>query len=151
MNKSVLVAIVVIAAIVVGVPLVAKVMQSSGASSGAADTASGSDAAPAADAAPAPTAAPGYDAASLTNTQWSIKIEGVPVPLTVTFLANGVLQAQSPMLRAVVGSDTVGGTWSVNGANLNIAATAGSKTVSETAVISGDQILLKGKPAQRLQ
>ena len=154
MSKNVIVAIVVIAAIVVGVPLIAKVMQSSNSSSGSTDSgAAGSEAAaPGTDsAAPVATSAPALDANSLINTQWSIKIEGVPVPLTVSFLANGVLQAQSPMLKALVGTDTVGGTWAVNGANLNISATAGDKTVSETAIISGDQILVKGSPARRLQ
>ncbi|HUW59669.1 MAG TPA: hypothetical protein VMZ06_01585 [Candidatus Bathyarchaeia archaeon] len=144
MNKSVIVAIVVIAAIVVGVPLIAKVMQSSGSSSGSTDSnAAGSDAAPAA------TTAPALDANSLTNSQWSMKVD--KVTLTVTFLPNGVLQAQSPMLKVLVGTDTVGGTWAVNGANLNITATAGDQTVSETAIISGDQILVKGNPAKRLQ
>lgn len=146
MNKSVIVAIVVIAAIVVGVPLIGKVMQSSNSSSGSADSgAAGADSA----AAPAATAAPALDANSLTNTQWSMKIQ--KVSLTVTFLPNGVLQAQSPMLKALVGTDTVGGTWAVDGANLNISATAGDRTVAETAVISGDQIIVKGSPAKRLQ
>lgn len=145
MNKSVIVAIVVIAAIVVGVPLIAKVMQSSNSSSATTDSGTaGSEAA-----APAATAAPALDANSLTNTQWSIKVD--KVTLAVTFLPNGVLQAQSPMLKVLVGTDTVGGTWAVSGANLNITATAGDKTVSETAVISGDQILVKGNPAKRLQ
>jgi len=145
MNKSVIVAIVVIAAIVVGVPLIAKVIQSSGSSSGSTDSATpGSDSA-----APAATAAPALDANSLTNSVWSMKVD--KVTLTVTFLPGGALQAQSPMLKVLVGTDTVGGTWAVSGANLNITATAGDKTVSETAVISGDQILVKGTPAKRLQ
>ena len=145
MNKSVIVAIVVIAAIVVGVPLIAKVMQSSNSSSESTDSgAAGSDAAT-----PAATAAPALDANSLTNSVWSMKVD--KVTLTVTFLPGGALQAQSPMLKVLVGTDTVGGTWAVSGANLNITAVAGDKTVSETAVISGDQILVKGTPAKRLQ
>jgi cytoskeletal protein RodZ len=144
MNKTVVVAIVVIAAIVVGVPLAAKVMQSSESSSESGDTAPSADAA-----APAPTLPPALDANSLTNTQWSIKVD--KISLTVTFLPNGVLQAQSPMLKIVAGTDTVGGTWTVDGANLNITATAGDKSVSETGIISGDQIIIKGSPAKRLR
>jgi len=146
MNKSVVVAIVVIAAIVVGVPLIAKVMQSSGTSSGgSADTGTaGSDSS-----APAPTAAPALDSNSLMNTVWSMRVD--KVTLTVTFLPGGALQAQSPMLKALIGTDTVGGSWAVNGANLNITAVAGDQQVSETAVISGDQILVKGTPAKRIQ
>jgi len=144
MNKNVIVAIVVIAAIVVGVPLIAKVMQSSGTSGSAGPGGAGSEGA-----APVATAAPALDANSLTNSVWLMKVD--KVTLTVTFLPGGALQAQSPMLKVLVGTDTVGGTWTVNGANLNITATAGDKTVSETAVISGDQILVKGNPAKRLQ
>lgn len=150
MNKSVIVAIVVIAAIVVGIPLIAKVMQSSNTSSGSPEAAGSEAGASGTEAvAPAATAAPALDANSLTNTQWAIKFD--KITLTVTFLPGGVLQAQSPMLKVLVGTDTVGGTWAVNGANLNISATAGDKTVSETAIISGDQILVKGSPAKRLQ
>jgi hypothetical protein len=150
MNKSVIVAIVVIAAIVVGVPLIAKVMQSSNSSSGSTDSAgSETGASDSLSATPAAIVAPALDANSLSNTQWAIKFD--KITLTVTFLPGGVLQAQSPMLKVLVGTDTVGGSWSVNGANLNISATAGDKTVSETAIISGDQILVKGSPARRLQ
>lgn len=137
MNKSVIIAIVVIAALVVGVPLIGKVMQSSSGSSS-----SGSEA-------PVPTAPPGLDATSLTNTQWSVKMEGRAI--NVTFLPNGVLQAQSPLLKLVAGTDTVSGTWAVNGADLDITAAVGDKTVSEKLTISGDQILVKGSPAQRLK
>jgi len=148
MNKSVVVAIVVIAAIVIGVPLIAKVMQSSNTAPAGGDAeAPGSDSGEAAPS--APTAAPALDANSLTNSQWSMRVD--KITLTVTFLPNGVLQAQSPLLKALVGTDTVGGTWAVNGANLNITATAGGQNVSETAIISGDQIIVKGTPARRLQ
>ncbi|MCX5770744.1 MAG: hypothetical protein NTZ09_10795 [Candidatus Hydrogenedentes bacterium] len=100
-------------------------------------------------AAPVATAAPALDANSLTNSVWSMKVD--KVTLTVTFLPGGALQAKSPLLAALVGTDTVGGTWSVSGANLSIMAQAGDKQVSETAVISGDQILVRGTPAKRIQ
>lgn len=145
MNKTVVIVIVVIAVVVIGLPLGGKLMQSSNSSEAAPE----GSAAVAGSEATAEVKPPALDANSLANTVWSMKVD--KATLTVTLQPGGTLIAQSPMLKIIAGTDTVSGTWSVSGSNLTITAVAGGKSVSETAVISGDQILIKGNPAKRIQ
>lgn len=154
MNKFVIAVIVLAAVVVIGLPLAGSLMKQSepAGSDGdqtetTADTPADSPGAPAAAAAPA--GAPAFDANSLVNTTWAMKVEGVN--LNVTFFPGGALQAQSPMLKALVGTDTVQGQWSASGPNITVSASAGGRNVSETAVISGNQLLVRGQPAQRIR
>ena len=92
---------------------------------------------PAAPAAPAaPMAAPLLNAGNLVNTVWSM--DGA----TVTLLGGGQLTAKHPSLPM-----SISGTWSVNGASLTVVAMGQTKT----ATISGNDILIGGKPAQRMK
>jgi hypothetical protein len=86
---------------------------------------------------------PKLNASNLANTTWNITIEGFPV--TVTFLPGGAATANSPLVGTLQGS------WSVNGSDLNVKAVAFGKEQSATVKISGDQILVEGKPAQRVK
>jgi hypothetical protein len=86
---------------------------------------------------------PRLTAQSLENTQWSISIKGFPV--TMTLLPGGQLKAEA------MGMGQLSGTWSVSGADLTVSAQVGAQMQSQTAKISGDKILVNGKPVQRLR
>lgn len=159
MNKSVIVIIAVVAVVLVGIPLASQLMKSSetadtGAESQPADTAEPAGqpapaASPAPSRAPAPAAPSGLNAQTLPNTVWAMKVQGVD--LNVTFLPGGSLRAQSPLLRQLVGTDTVQGRWSCSGSNVNVSANAGGRNVSAAAVIQGNQLIVNGTPARRVR
>jgi len=162
MNKSVIIIIVVVAVVVLGIPLASQLMKSSETADSDSSSEPASDPAPAAPslvpdrpapgrAAPAPNraAASGLNANTLPNTVWGMKLQGADV--TVTFLPGGTLQAQSPLLRAYVGSDTIQGRWSCSGNTVNISANAGGQSVSARAVIQGNQLIVNGSAARRIR
>jgi hypothetical protein len=143
MDKKVIIAIVVIAVAALAIPLLSKVASNQPAAP--AGKAATDKAAPTA---AAPTAAPALNADTLANTKWSLKIKGIPV--TVSFMAGGKATASAPILKALAGSETVEGTWTVEGANLTLTAMAKGQAQTGKFQISGDQILVDGQPAQRL-
>lgn len=146
MDKKVIIAVVVIAVAAVAIPLLSKVASNQPAANPAAADKAADGGAPAA--ASAPAAAPALTADALANTRWSLKIQGIPV--TVAFLPGGKATATAPILKAVAGSETVEGTWAINGATLTLTAMAKGESQTGTFQISGDQILVDGQPAQRL-
>lgn len=136
MSDKVKVLIVVGVIVLVGVPILGKVLRegqkpSSGSSSG-------SSSAPAA---PVKLEPPRLNTANLANTKWKMTIQGIPVEFAL--LPGGAATATAP------GFGTFQGTWSVNGADLTVSANAMGQTHTQTAKISGDQILVDGKPIQR--
>jgi len=148
MSDKLKIGLVIAAVVFLGIPILGKLAQEQKATE---KTAVATDAVKA-DAKGEPAVAlkpPLLNAGNLTNTKWQMTIEGFPV--TVTLLAGGRAIAESPMLEAVAKVKQIEGTWTVNGADLTVNASAMGKSVKETVKISGDQIIVKGKPVQRLQ
>ena len=86
--------------------------------------------------APAAPAGPqNMTAQDLQNTTWQFQ------QYQITFLPNGVVQANVP------GAGQVQGTWSVSGNRVNASAMG----QSITAQIQGNQLFVDGQPLQRLQ
>jgi hypothetical protein len=128
-NKTVLIVAGVVLALFLSVPVLAKLKANQGAAP-AAETAISGDSAP-----PAALQPPLLDAASLTGSSWMIK------GYTITLGPGG----QASVAGTPLG--TVTGTWSVSGSTLS----AGAMGRNFTAQISGDQIIVDGQPAQRVQ
>lgn len=126
MNKNVLIAAGVVLALFLALPLAAKLKQGGG---GAASTPAGESAAPA-----DPNQPPYWNASNLPGTAWNAG------GYTINLDAGGVASASTPI-------GLVSGTWTVNGSTLTVSAMG--RTIN--AQISGDQILVEGKPAQRAQ
>lgn len=144
MNKSVIIAIVVIVVLAVGTPSAIKLMRKPAPSDPAVPAAPA--AAPAPDAAPAATPAPAEaapaaaleppaDAKVFVGTTWTIK------GASVTFKENNVASVKHPALPM-----PVDGTWSIAGNVLTI----GVMGKSYTAQVSGDKLMLDGKPIERV-
>lgn len=134
MNKNLLIAGGVVLALILILPLLAalKGMAFVGVDSAPAGaSASGS---PDAAIASAPMQAPLLTAENLVGSAWNVS------GYTINLGAGGVATAALPFGQ-------VQGTWSINGATITVRAM--NKTV--TGTISGDQILIDGKPATRVQ
>ena len=134
MNKNILIGAAVVLAIFLALPLVAGLKKSTndGGASGAASSEMPVESTGSAGGAGA---APTWNAGNLPGTVWSIK------GYTVTMGAGG----QASMAGTPLG--TVNGNWTVNGSKLTLSAMG--RTID--AQISGDQILVNGEAAQRVQ
>lgn len=128
MNKNVLIVAGVVLALFLSLPILAKLK--TGAEGGGATVESG--AAP--DAAAAPLLPPALNAGNLAGSAWNVK------GITVQLGAGGVATANTPI-------GAMSGEWSVDGATLTVKA-AGREVKAQ---ISGDQLLVDGQPAQRVQ
>jgi hypothetical protein len=156
MDDKMKIAIVVIVVLVLGVPLLGKVMtEDQGAQSAPADTGKkagkGVDKA-AGKAAGAPAVnlqPPLLNAGNLANSKWQMTLQGFPV--TVSLMPGGVLIAESPIIQQMTQQPSVQGTWSVSGPTLTVSASAMGQSIKESAQISGNTLLVQGKPVQRLQ
>ena len=135
-------AILVIALVVVGIPVLSK-LRSQDAAQKPAETPTGKAAAANAPPGVDASAAPLLNATNLANTAWNIPIKGMPV--TFNLLPGGTLKAVAPVLGELQG------TWSVDGATLTVSAVYQGKPQTMTAKIAGNNILVDGKPVQRVQ
>lgn len=134
MNKNVLIGAAVVIALFLSLPLLANLKKPAGGGY-AGGGASSEMTTESASVTPASGGAPSWNAGNLPGTVWSIK------GYTVTMGAGG----QASMAGTPVG--TVNGTWAVNGSKLTLSAMG--RTID--AQISGDQILVNGEAAQRVQ
>jgi len=137
-NKPLLIGAGILVVLVLSVPLLASLKTGAGGGGGAASSAeSGSAAgtgAASGSTAPAALQPPLLTAENLVGSAWTMS--GYQVSLG----AGGVATANTPFGQ-------VSGTWSVNGSTLTISAMGRT----ENAQISGDQILVGGQPATRVQ
>lgn len=133
MNKNILIGAAVVLAIFLALPLVAGLKKS--ADSGGGSAASSEMPVESTGSTGTSGAAPTWNAGNLPGTVWSIK------GYTVTMGAGG----QASMAGTPLG--TVSGNWVVNGSKLTLSAMG--RTID--AQISGDQILVNGEAAQRVQ
>ncbi len=92
---------------------------------------------------------PRLDGTSLVDTQWQVTFKGMA--LTVSFLPGGALQVENPSLARLFHTTHVAGAWSAEGSELRVRADVLGKPYALMAVISGDEIIFEGRPAQRVQ
>lgn len=92
---------------------------------------------------PAPAGMPALNASSLVGTMW--EVNSPYGRIAVTLNAGGQLVASHPMVGSIPG------TWSVQGNNVVINATAMGRNLTVACQIQGNQILVNGQPARRLR
>lgn len=145
MDDKMRIAIVVIVIIVLAIPILGRLAKEGSTEEGAATGETAKE-----QKAPEPVLEPPLiDANNIVNSKWQVTIKGFPV--TVTFQAGGQAIGESPMLKRFTGQDQVPVTWSISGAELTLTASAMGKTQTGKLKISGNNILVEGKPATRLQ
>jgi len=128
--------IVILAIVLIGLPLLGRVLRQE------------KDVEQAKAIASVPNDPPLLNAVNLVDSKWALKIEGFSVK--VTLKAGGVAEAEHKIRFGGV-PNPLTGTWSVDGATLTVNAVVRDKPVSQSAHISGNDIYLEGKKAQRLQ
>ena len=135
MNKSVVIAVVVIAALALGLPALSKLSRKP---AEVVPAPASADAKPEASvsAAPAPALAPAADAQTFVGSTWSIK------GATVALQANGAASVRHPSVPM-----PMQGTWSLAANTLTVSVMGQSYTVQ----VSGDKLMLDGKPVERAQ
>ena len=82
--------------------------------------------------------------ANLINTQWELNISGIKAKVTLLAGGKAVAETNSTMIG------TIQGTWKVDGADLIVTATVMGQTKTMKLKISGSNILVDGKPVQKL-
>lgn len=109
---------------------------------------------------PAPTAEmpavlepPLLNAANLPGSVWEVEPQrGIKVVVTMNAGGTAVAVATNPLVRQYVGTDTLPGSWSVDGANLTVSTTFQGKSYTENLTISGNKLYApNGIPVVRLR
>ncbi len=104
---------------------------------------------------PDPTAPPLLNAENLVGTAWTVKTPELPVAVTITLNAGGQAVATVPgiiaaLARQQIGTDTLVGTWHVNGAKLEASMTVKDKTHTVACDIIGDKLYHEGAAIRRV-
>ena len=96
---------------------------------------------------PAKLGPPLLNKTNLTGSIWEVSVQGIPV--NVTLEADGKATASSDnmlvrqLAKAQIGSETLSGTWDVDGAKLTVKTKIKNKEQTTDLVIRGDQIYSK--------
>lgn len=111
------------------------------------------ESAPAEKPAPAP---PLLNATNLSGTAWEVKTKEMPVAVTINLNPGGQAVATVPpafaaIAKQMIGTDTLMGTWSVNGAKLIASVTVKDKTQTVDCDIIGDKLYYKDKEIKRVR
>lgn len=99
-----------------------------------------------------PDIAPLLDEASLTGSVWEVEPKpGVKIQVTLNAGGQAVAKTDSFLVKQFAGTDTLTGTWKVDGAKLHVATNFKGKDVETDLVIAGDKIYAEGKPIPRIR
>lgn len=101
-----------------------------------------------------PPAPPLLNEGNLTGTAWVVKTPEIPCPVTIALNPGGQATATVPdvfrdIAKSMIGTDTLTGTWSVNGAKLTASVVFQNKTQTVDCDIIGDRIFFKDKEIKR--
>lgn len=109
---------------------------------------------------PAPTVAmpavlepPLLNADNLPGTVWEVEPQkGIKVVVTMNAGGSAVAVATNPLVRQLVGTDTMAGSWSVSGPKLKVSTTFRGKNYATDLTISGDKLYApNGIPVVRIR
>ena len=146
MNKNILIGFFVLLALFLLLPVIAQLVR----------TASGGGAEMGGPPPPGPKAEPLLNATNLTGTAWNVKTPEMPIAVTVTLNSGGQAVATVPALfapiaRQQLGTDTLTGSWSVQGSKLIASVTFQGKGFQVECDIIGDKIYYNNKEIPRIQ
>ena len=96
---------------------------------------------------------PLLNAKNLPGTVWEVEPQkGIKVVVTMNAGGTAVAVATNPLVRQLVGTDTMSGSWSVNGAKLNVSTVFQGKSYTTDLTISGDKLYSSsGIPVVRIR
>ncbi len=144
MNKTILIVFAIVLAVFLLLPVVIQVVRST------------SSPAMGGPPPPGPKAAPLLNATNLVGTAWNVKTPEIPIAVTVTLNNGGQAVATVPPLFATIarqqlGTDTLTGSWSVQGDKLIASVNFQGKGFQVECDIIGDKIYYKDKEIPRIQ
>lgn len=143
MNKNLLIGFGVLLAVFLVLPIVATLLRGGG-DSGSVRVPTAEESGP-----------PKWNAENLVGTAWSVKTKDIPVPVTINLGSGGVATATAPamlapIVRAHLGTDTITGTWRVEGAKVIASVSVKDKSATVDCDIRGDRIFYQDKELQRV-
>lgn len=96
---------------------------------------------------------PLLNADNLPGTVWEVEPQkGIKVVVTLNAGGSAVAVATNPLVRQIVGTDTMAGSWSVSGAKLMVSTTFQGKNYATDLTISGDKLYApNGIPVVRIR
>lgn len=96
---------------------------------------------------------PLLNADNLPGTVWEVEPQrGIKVVVTMNAGGTAVAVATNPLVRKLVGTDTLPGSWSVDGAKLKVSTTFQGKNYASDLTISGNNLYApNGIPVVRLR
>ncbi|NLN93405.1 MAG: hypothetical protein GX130_08880 [Candidatus Hydrogenedens sp.] len=102
-----------------------------------------------------PAEPPKWNAENLVGTAWSVKTPDIPVAVTINLGPGGQASATAPamlapIVKAHLGTDTIMGTWRVEGAKLIASVDLKGKTTTVACDILGDRIFYQDKEIKRV-
>ncbi len=108
---------------------------------------------PPAVAAPTTLEPPLLNAQNLVGSMWEVEPrKGVKVSVTLNSGGTATAFTANPLVKQLAGTDTLSGTWSVDGAALNVSTHFQGKDLSTKLTISGDKVYADGGiPVVRLR
>lgn len=96
---------------------------------------------------------PLLNADNLPGTVWEVEPQkGIKVVVTMNAGGSAVAVATNPLVRQLVGTDTMAGSWSVSGPKLKVSTTFRGKNYATDLTISGDKLYApNGIPVVRIR
>ncbi len=96
---------------------------------------------------------PLLNAQNLPGSVWEVEPrKGVKVSVTLNAGGTATAFTSNPLVKQFAGTDTLSGSWSVDGAALNVSTNFQGKDVSTKLTISGDKVFADGGiPVVRLR
>ena len=137
MNMKLLVGFIVVLLILLALPILATLSGGGGAPTGPA---------PAVGSAP-----PLLNTANLTNTQWEIRVKGIPIQFQLNAGGQAIAHTDSFIVKQLAGTDTLAGNWRVEGAKLHVGTMFKGKEEKTACDIIGDKIYHEGQEIKRLR
>ncbi len=146
MNTKILIVFIVVLVIVLVLPIVAQVIRGGANSPQVSDaelTSLKQDAVPL------------LNETNLVGTGWNVKTPDIPVAVTITLQPGGQAIAQVPaafaaMARQMIGTDTIMGTWRVQGSQVIASVVYRDKTHTVVCDIVGDRLFFENTEIRRV-
>ena len=126
MNKTVIIVLVVLGALLLGVPVLNQLKK---------EAVGGETAAPV-------KIEPYWNELNLPGTAWIVPVSEM-MSVTVHVLPGGEAVASDPMLKLIIGQETLPGTWRVAGDKLYVATALGERRIETTLDIVGEKLIHK--------
>lgn len=141
MNKNLLIGFAIFLVIFLALPLVLSAVRGGGSQASVRPT--------------GPAEAPKWNTENLVGTAWSVKTPDIPVAVTINLGPGGQATATAPavlapIVKAHLGTDTITGTWRVEGAQLIASVDLKGKTTTVACDILGDRIFYQDKEIKRV-